>query len=91
MGLFNELHVTDEEGREIAIQFKYGMRWQYEYRIGDRIEPGDEPLDTVCEISGIAGRGAGFKYYAIKMNGDLIESYREIDEAEYERLYRRER
>jgi hypothetical protein len=87
VGAYNELHVRDEEGREIAIQFKYGMRRLYVYHVGDRIEPHDEPLDCVCEIPGISGgRQEHDRYFAIKMNGDLIESYREIGEEEYERL-----
>jgi hypothetical protein len=90
MGLFNELIIDTDPPR--VIQFKYGMRWQDRYRIGDRI--GWDHLVKPDQASGrvvIAGIGpresdGSFKYYAISIVDDVIESTTEISEADYESL-----
>lgn len=87
MGAFNEL-LVEQDGREIAIQFKAGERWQHRYRLGDAIAPGFEDLSGTVVTSGIAGGagGAPWRYFSITLVDGVLQSYREIDEAAYELL-----
>ena len=41
MSAFNELAVSDHRDGEITIQFKYGVNYQFRYKIGDKIEFAD--------------------------------------------------
>lgn len=88
MGAYNELIIQDERGAEIAVQFKFGTRFQFRYRVGDEIEFLGRTPTSITEVRGIASDPANerWRYFSIKFNGGKIESYRELTEAEYEQV-----
>lgn len=89
MGTFNEL-LLPEIGR---VQFKHGMRWQYEYKIGDTISwaPLARPdWAAFCvKVPGIAGgelKDEPYRFFEIEVKDDIIIGAQEISASEYERL-----
>ena len=89
MGAFNELLVSGSDGAELRIQFKFGLNFQYLYRLGDTVEGASEYPGT-HEIAGIAGNAeSGWNFFAIKLIDGCLVSCRVVQEDEYDRLERK--
>lgn len=93
MGAFNTLHVTSPvTGQPIRIQFKYGVRRQYDYRIGERIAfPAEVRLaDTrVTLVGGCTEYPKSAdepEHYEIRFEYGFATSIRAISEDEYDQL-----
>lgn len=90
MGRYNEIILDD--GTSLKVQFKHGMRWQYRYRIGDRIvwDHLKKPVEAAgcVVVPGISTREGNQpdRYFAIVIVDDVIKSVEEISEAEYDRM-----
>ena len=89
MSAFNELVVT-EGPRELRIQFKYGVRFQYVYHLGDQVEFEGAPPNGEHEVRGIAHDpdDGGLRYFALRFVADLLVSYRETSEEEEDTKFR---
>lgn len=95
MGTFNEIII---DGNQIKrIQYKYGLCWQLEYRIGDTVkwENIERPnfADGGIVIPGISSRlerggGEVYSFYAITIVNDRILSVKEVSEKEYGQIER---
>jgi hypothetical protein len=85
MGAYNELVVPDDQRGELEIQFKYGVVFQFKYRLGDKIQFSGEVPDGVSEIPGTAfdPKTARYRFFVIKFNGDEIKTTEEVSEAEF--------
>ena len=89
MGAFNELIVSGSDGAELRIQFKFGLNFQYLYRLGDTVEGASE-YPGMHEVTGIAGSAEdGWKFFAIKLIDGRLVSCREVQEDEFDRLERK--
>jgi hypothetical protein len=92
MGAFNELLLERSvDGSIVDIQFKYGLRWQLQYRIGDKIDWGKlrrpKTADQKIRISGIGEDASGrARYFAIEIDNDIIRGAWEVSEEEWTRL-----
>jgi len=90
VGRYNEIIM--DNCPSLKVQFKHGMRWQYQYRIGDRIKwdhlrrPAEAEGTVV--VPGISARANSQvdRYFAVVLVDDVIKSVDEISEHEYERL-----
>lgn len=95
MGAFNELMLTTDGG-ELAVQFKYGLKWQYQYKIGDTLDWGDlerpSSADGEVIVPGllVSSVRVAPSYYAIKIINDVICCAQEISEKEYADLNARQ-
>ncbi|NEX92392.1 hypothetical protein [Caulobacter sp. 17J65-9] len=90
MGAFNEL-IVDENGHELAIQFKAGERRQHCYRLGQAILPGFDDLSGTVLATGMAGWGTEqepWRYFVLTLEDGVLRSYREVDEATFDELDR---
>ncbi len=93
MGAFNTLHATSPvTGQQIRIQFKYGVRYQYDYKIGDRIAFPAETLMADTRVTLVGGCTAYPKsadepeHYEIRFEYGFAASIRAISEDEYDQL-----
>ena len=91
MGAFNELHVKEKDGRELSIQFKFGVRWQYVYHLGDKIEFEEGDADGPVGKHVVIGPASAIedeRRFAITIVDGVLVSWEEVDEQEIERLRR---
>lgn len=93
MGAFNVLKATSPiTGLPIRIQFKYGVRWQYEYNLGDRIafpagvDIGDTRVTLVGGFTEWPMPSEESSNYEIRFEYGFATSIRPITEDDYDRL-----
>jgi hypothetical protein len=98
MGVNNHLRIpaTDDDGAEevLDVQFRWGdVSWELEYRVGDKIawNKAARPAlaDGSVEVRGLALANAhqmDLRYFAIRVDNDVIVSVREIEEDAYDAM-----